>query len=113
MRRPNNRPANSMMPEIVGQVVAYEADKSITIEIKQRGGQSRKSEFTIAGGQTQIELVGDTKAITVGMSVSITTDKDNPSRAAKIVADQAGRPRQRASRPSSEPPRASAPATPS
>ena len=73
-------------PALVGQVVAYEVDKSITIEIAQRGGQTQKTEFAIVTGQSKVELAGDAKTIAVGTKVSVWPDKENPKLAARIVA---------------------------
>lgn len=80
-------------PSALGQVVAYEAGKSITVEIRRRGGEASRSEFTLNDKST-IELRGDAKEIQVGMPVSVWTDKDSPKVASRIVAganEQRGR----------------------
>ena len=85
-RAPTQRAqAAAEAPAIVGQVAAIQADKSITVEVKQRGGTTRQSEFSIVKDQTKIELLGDAKAIAVGMPVSIWADKDNPKLASRVV----------------------------
>lgn len=76
-------------PTIVGQVVAYEADKSITVAAKRRGGQSGETQFNIVKDKSTIELVGDTKEITKGTTVSVWTDKDDAKLATKIKAGTA------------------------
>jgi len=74
-------------PTLKGKVAAYEADASITIETKVRGGQTNKTEFTIVKGKTQIELGAGVKAIEVGITASVWAEKDTPKVAAKVVAE--------------------------
>src|SRR5262245_59247476 len=68
-RRPNNRPAQAPATA-VGQIITYEPEKSLAVEIKIRGGKARQQEFVIATDHTKIELLGDAKALAVGMPVS-------------------------------------------
>ena len=91
-------------PTVKGKVVAYEVDKSITIETKSRGGEAKKTEFAIVKGKTQIELGAGVKAIEVGIVVSVWADKDDPKNAAKIAAQAAA--------PAGGRPKAAAPAAP-
>ncbi len=84
--------ADTAAPTATGKVVAYEADKSITIEVRQRGGQTKKVEFAIVKDKTKVELLGMTKAIEVGTEVRIWADKDNPKAAARITAGTTRRP---------------------
>ncbi len=42
-------------PTLKGKVAAYEADASITLETKVRGGQINKTEFSIVKDKTKIE----------------------------------------------------------
>ncbi len=100
-RRPNNRPAADAATAR-GQVAVFEADKSITVEFKQRGGKTGKAEFSIVKDQTKIELAGDAKAIAVGMPVSVWADKNDPKLAARIVAG-ASAPLPRVRRPNPNP----------
>jgi len=63
-------------PAVTGDVVAYEEGKSITIEVG--AGTSagrRKLEFAIVKDKTEIKLLGDAKALKVGMDASIWTGK--------------------------------------
>ncbi len=78
--------ADTAAPTATGKVVVYEVDKSITVEVKQRGGQTKKLEFAIVKDKTQVELLGATKAVEVGTEVRIWADKDNPKAAARIAA---------------------------
>ncbi|MCI0379858.1 MAG: DUF1549 and DUF1553 domain-containing protein [Gemmataceae bacterium] len=73
-------------PTASGKVVAFEADKSIAVEVKQRGGQSKKFDFAIVKDKTKVEFLGVTKTIDVGTEVKVWADKDNPKTAARIVA---------------------------
>jgi hypothetical protein len=75
-------------PTVRGKVVAYEADKSITVETRTRGGEARTTEFALVKGKTLIELTG-VKAIEAGMTVSVWAEKDNPKNAAKVAAQGA------------------------
>ncbi len=102
-RRPNRRPDNTDPPGTRGQIAAYEAEKSITVEVKQRGGQTRKTEFNIVKDRTKIELAGDAKEIEVGLPVTVWSDKDEPQLAARIVAGQNTSPPPRTRRPSNNP----------
>lgn len=72
---------------LTGKVVAYEADKSITVGINVRGGRVSKTEFAIVKGRTQIELGLGVKAIEPGVRVSVWADLDDPKNAAKVAAE--------------------------
>jgi len=110
-RRPNRGQTPAGPPIVAGQVVAYEADKSLTIEVRQRGGQVQRSEFAIANDQTKVEFVGEAKALAVGIPVTVTPDKDNAKLAARIVAGAAMNVRpQRGNRPNPNPNPPNAPA---
>ncbi len=74
-------------PTLRGKVGAYEADVSITVETRLRGGQVEKTEFSIVKGKTLVELGTGVKAIEVGGTVSVWADKENPKAAAKVVAE--------------------------
>ena len=110
-RRPNNRPAADAATAI-GQVAAFEADKSITVEVRQRGGQSRKAEFSIVKDRTKIELAGEAKEIAVGMPVSVWADKDDSKLAVRIVAGAARGPMPRGRRPNPDQTKSVPPAVP-
>lgn len=84
--RGGDKTAANNNPTIVGQVVAYEADKSITVEVKRRGGQSIERQFNIVKDKSTIELLGDTKKIAKGTTVSVWSDKDDTKLAARIKA---------------------------
>jgi len=101
-RRPNNRPAGDP-PTATGQVAAYEADKAITVEVRQRGGQTRKAEFSIAKEKTKVELTGDAKELAVGLPVSVWADKNDPQVASRIVAGATQAPMPRGRRPNPNP----------
>ena len=73
-------------PAAVGKVAAYEANKSITVEVRQRGAEAKKVVFDIVKDKTKVELLGTTKAIEVGTEVRVWADKDNPKAAARITA---------------------------
>ncbi|MCI0359312.1 MAG: hypothetical protein L0211_12610 [Planctomycetaceae bacterium] len=112
-RKPNAVPApadavrpQAEAPTIVGKVAAYEADKSITVEVKMRGGKSRQTEFSIVKDQTKIELLGDAKEIAVGLPVSVWAGKDNPKSATRIVAGANNARPQPGNRPNRNPPNA-------
>jgi len=97
VRRPGR--GNPMgMPGIAGQVVAYEADKSLTVEVRQRG-QVQRTEFGIVKDTTKVEFLGETKALAVGVPVTVTPDKDNAKVAGRIVAGTAPARPQRGNRP--------------
>jgi hypothetical protein len=86
----NNAPAAAAdkadAPTVVGKVVAYDADKSITIETPAgRNVEARKTEFVIVKDKTKIELPPRKQAIEVGMTLAVWTDKENPKQAAKIA----------------------------
>lgn len=81
--RPKADPA---LPAATGKVVAYEADKSITVEVKQRGGAVRKVEFVIVKDKTKVELTGSAKAIELATEVKVWADKDDAKLAARIIA---------------------------
>src|SRR5262245_2505834 len=109
VRKPNPAPApaegarrQAEAPTIAGQVVAFEADKSITVERRNRNGV-KKSEFRIVKDETKIELLGDVKAIAVGTRVSIWANKDMPDVAARIAAGAANAPQARNRRPNNRP----------
>lgn len=73
---------------VKGAVVAYEEGKSITIEAASAAGK-RKVEFAIVKDKTEIKLLGDAKAIKVGMDASVWTEKGavgNKPTAARIEA---------------------------
>jgi hypothetical protein len=110
MRRPNRRPANAQMPpSATGEVAAFEAEKSITVEQNQRGGQTPKVEFSIDKENTKIELRGDAKEIATGMQVQVWADKDDTKLALRIVAGQNNNPQPRTRRPGNRPNPAPAP----
>lgn len=69
----------SRAPAIKGKVVAFEADKSITIEGLASDGASKKIEFAIVKGKTK-----GPKTVEVGMALAVWDDKDNPKQAVKI-----------------------------
>src|SRR5262245_10828764 len=73
-------------PAATGKVVAYDAGKSLTVEVKQRGGLTKKVEFVIVKDKTKVELVGRTKAIEVGTEVKVWADKDDAKTAVRILA---------------------------
>ena len=59
-----------------GDVVAYEEGKSITIEVGAgTAAGRRKLEFAIVKDKTEIKLLGDAKALKVGMDASVWTEK--------------------------------------
>jgi serine/threonine-protein kinase len=70
-------------PAVTGKVVAYEADKSITIQTETKEGQPRRNEFAIVKGKTEIRIPARVKD-PVGRIFSVWPDKDNPKHAAKI-----------------------------
>jgi hypothetical protein len=78
--------ADAGPPTATGKVVLYEVGKSIAVEVKQRGGQTKKLEFAIVKDKTKVELQGATRAIEVGTEVRVWADKDNPKAAARIAA---------------------------
>ncbi|MCI0355656.1 MAG: hypothetical protein L0099_11550, partial [Acidobacteria bacterium] len=78
--------ADVAAPTATGKVVAYEVDKSITVEVKQRGGEAKKLDFAIVKDKTKVELLGRAKAIELGAQVRVWADKDNPKTAARITA---------------------------
>jgi hypothetical protein len=78
--------ADAGPPTATGKVVAYEADKSVTVEVKKRGGLTEKLEFVVVKDKTRVELLGATKTLEVGTEVRIWADKDNPKAAARIAA---------------------------
>ena len=85
---PAQRPrpgADAGPPTATGKVVAYEADKSVTVEVKKRGGAVEKREFVLVKDKTKVELVGAAKAIEVGTEVRVWADKDDPKTAARIA----------------------------
>jgi Protein of unknown function (DUF1549)/Protein of unknown function (DUF1553) len=80
------RPKTDMtLPTATGKVIAYEADKSITVEVSKRGGLTEKVEFAIVKDKTKIELTGRIQALAVGVDVRIWADKDNVKNAARIA----------------------------
>lgn len=70
---------------MVGQVVAYEAGKSITVEVKRRGGQADNTRINLVEDHAKIELVGEAREIAAGIPVSIWLDKNSPPTAIRIV----------------------------
>ncbi len=105
VRRPNRGQSPAAPPAVVGQVVGYDADKSIAVEVRRRGGPAERREFDVVAGQTKIELTGDVRAIAAGVFVAITPDNDNPKLAVRIVAGAAMTTRpQRGRRPNPNPP---------
>jgi hypothetical protein len=112
-RRPMS-PAATSAPTAVGQVAAFKADESVTVEIRQRGGGTRQSQFNIDKQKTKIELPGEAKELVVGMQVSVWADKDDSKLAARIVAGPVSNPVPMPRRPNNAPnpnyptPRASA-----
>lgn len=79
----------SRAPTVKGKVLAYEADKSITIETSGNDGVSKKIEFAVVKGKTKIEGLAK-KGIEAGMTLAVWDDKDNPKQAAKIGAPAGG-----------------------
>ena len=75
--------ADATAPTATGKVIAFEGDKSLTVEVKKRGGQVEKVEFAIVKDRTKVELLGTTKAIEIGTEVRVWADKDNPKAAAR------------------------------
>jgi hypothetical protein len=75
-------------PAAAGKVVAYDADKSISIEVLQRGMPAKKLDFVIVKDKTKVDLVG-VKAIEVGTQVQIWIDKDDAKNATRILAGAA------------------------
>lgn len=75
---------------VTGKVVAYQADKSITLEVPGRDGQVNKVEFVISKDKTKIESRGGPFTIEVGMNVAVLADKDNPKLAAAIMPGGTG-----------------------
>ena len=71
-------------PSFVGQIAAYLSDATLTVDIKARGGQTRRMEFRIGEG-TKIELLGDISEIAAGMPVSVWVDANDPKSAARIA----------------------------
>jgi len=84
--------AEAEAPTVKGKVVAYEADKSITVETKARGGEAKNTEFALVKDKTKIELSAGAKAVEVGVTVSVWADKDDPKAAAKVVVQGAAAP---------------------
>jgi hypothetical protein len=71
-------------PTVVGKVVAYEPEKLIVLETANRNGV-KKSEFVIAKDKTRIELPPRIKEISVGRTLAVWVDKDEPKLAARIA----------------------------
>src|SRR5262245_43692899 len=71
------RPKAEGAPAAVGKVIAYDADKSITVEMKLRGGLTKKVEFVIVKGKTKIDLGGTDTPFKVGSDVRVWADKDD------------------------------------
>ncbi|MCI0492438.1 MAG: hypothetical protein L0Z07_05845, partial [Planctomycetes bacterium] len=94
--RNENRPAApaAAAPTVTGKIVAYEPGKTITLETTARNGVKR-SEFTIDKDKTKIELPPRINGITVGITLSIWADQENPTLAVKIGAGANNAPRQR------------------
>jgi hypothetical protein len=109
-RRPNRRPANAQAPPTAtGKVAAFETERSITVEVNQRGGQTRKADFNIDKDKTKIELRGDAKELGAGIAVQVWADKDDAKLALRIVAGQNNNPQPRTRRPGNRPNPAPAP----
>ena len=85
-QRPRPNADTAGPPTATGKVVDYTADKSITVEVKKRGGQTEKLEFAIVKDKTKVELGRAAKAIELGTDVRVWADKDNPKAAARIAA---------------------------
>jgi hypothetical protein len=81
--KPDQAPANADPPTIVGQVVAYEPNKLIAVETRNRKGVT-KSEFVIVKDTTKVELPPRAAEIKVGMTLAVWADKDDPKTAARI-----------------------------
>lgn len=84
--------AGADSPTATGKVLAYDSAKAITVEVMQRGGQTKKLEFAIVKDKTKVELLGAVEAIEVGIQVRIWADKDTPNTAARISAGTVRRP---------------------
>src|SRR5262245_2229180 len=95
------RPGGDTPPTVTGKVAAYDAGKFITVEVKKRNEPVTQHQFAIVKDKTKVELLGETKAIAVGVPVQVWADKDNPKVAARIVA---GTPKKRDLPPSKDPP---------
>jgi hypothetical protein len=73
-----------------GKVVASEPDKSITLEVASRDGQTSKVEFIIMKDKTKLESRGQAVTIQVGSNVTVVADKDNPKLAVLIMPGGTG-----------------------
>jgi hypothetical protein len=87
-RVPRADPANPQTPRqepptIVGKVVAYEPDKSIVLETTNRDGVKR-NEFAIVKDKTKVELPPRIKEISVGRTLAVWADKEDPKLAVRI-----------------------------
>jgi RNA polymerase sigma factor (sigma-70 family) len=87
--KPNPAPAPADAPTVVGRVVAYEPDRSITIESTTRAG-TKISAFAIIKGTTRIELPTRVKDIQVGTILPVWADRDDPKLAVHIGQKAAG-----------------------
>lgn len=82
--QPRQSPAAPAEPAtFVGNVVAYEADKSITLEATTRQGATKR-EFAIVKETTRVELPPRIKEIRLGLTLGVWADKDDPKLAARI-----------------------------
>src|SRR5262245_48914938 len=86
------RPAEEGPPTATGKVVAYDADRSVTVEVRKRGGVVEKQEFAIVKDRTRVELQGTIRAIEVGTEVRVWADRENPKTAARIAAGTSANP---------------------
>jgi hypothetical protein len=103
----------------VGIVKSYVPDQALVLKGTGRT-EAQEYEFTIVKGQTQIELPPRIKEITVGLTVAVWADKENPKLAAKIATPNGAPPaemrrpgnRQAAGRSGNAHPLAATPASP-
>lgn len=92
-----DRPAPAEPPTMTGKVVAYEPDKTISLEVTSRR-EKKTSEFAIVKGETKIELPPRNTEIKVGMQLAVWASKDD----AKVAA-QIGAPASSAANPNPQP----------
>jgi RNA polymerase sigma factor (sigma-70 family) len=69
----------------LGAVVAYEKDRSITLEALTSSGK-RNFPFLITPNRTEVRVIGG-QDIAVGMNATVWADRDDPKQAARIVAN--------------------------
>ncbi len=77
-------------PMVKGKVSAYEADKSIVVQVSTRGGAGGESTFSIVKGKTRIDFSAGAKAIDVGVEVLVWADKDDAKQADRILVQHPG-----------------------